>query len=94
MRVTLHPSALLRMEPAQRASEHGLLWRIEKNGHTSWLYGTLHVARADWMLPGPAVRSALQQVDSIALELDLLDKGTRRQFVKASATLIGLLPQT
>ena len=64
---------------AQRATDHGLLWRIEKNGHTSWLYGTIHVARADWMLPGPAVRSALQQVDSIALELDLLDKGTDRK---------------
>jgi uncharacterized protein YbaP (TraB family) len=30
------------------------------------------------MLPGPTVRSALQQVDSIALELDLLDKDTDR----------------
>jgi uncharacterized protein YbaP (TraB family) len=61
---------------AQRATDHGLLWRIEKNGHTSWLYGTIHVARADWMLPGPAIREALQQVDAIALELDLLDKDT------------------
>ena len=64
---------------AQRATDHGLLWRIEKNGHTSWLYGTIHVARADWMLPGPTVRSALQQVDSIALELDLLDKDVDRK---------------
>ena len=64
---------------AQRATDHGLLWRIEKNGHTSWLYGTIHVARADWMLPGPAVREALQQVDAVALELDLRDKGTDRK---------------
>ncbi|CAJ0787714.1 hypothetical protein LMG19083_01619 [Ralstonia psammae] len=64
---------------AQRATDHGLLWRIEKNGHTSWLYGTIHVARADWMLPGPAVREALQQVDAVALELDLLDKDTDRK---------------
>ena len=32
---------------AQRATDHGLLWRIEKDGRTSWLYGTIHVARAD-----------------------------------------------
>lgn len=63
---------------AQRATDHGVLWRIEKNGQTSWLYGTIHVARADWMLPGPAVRDALQHVDAIALELDLLDKNADR----------------
>lgn len=32
--------------------------------------------------------------EASSVNLDLLDKGTRRQFVKASATLIGLLPQT
>lgn len=63
---------------AQRATDHGLLWRIEKNGQTSWLYGTIHVARADWMLPGPVVRDALQHVDAIALELDLLDNNADR----------------
>jgi len=71
---------------AQRATDHGLLWRIEKNGHTSWLYGTIHVARADWMLPGPAVRDALQHVDSIALELDLLDKDSNRKPLVAPNT--------
>jgi len=66
---------------AQRATDHGVLWRIEKDGHTSWLYGTIHVARADWMLPGPAVRDALKHSDAIALELDLLDKeGNRKAF--------------
>jgi len=66
---------------AQRATDHGLLWRVEKDGHTSWLYGTIHVARADWMLPGPAVRDALKHSDAIALELDLLDKeGNRKAF--------------
>ena len=32
--------------------------------------------------------------EASSVNLDLLDKGTRRQFVRASATLIGMLPQT
>ena len=66
---------------AQRATDHGLLWRVEKDGRTSWLYGTIHVARADWMLPGPTIRDALKHSDAVALELDLLDKeGSRKAF--------------
>lgn len=68
---------------AQRATDHGLLWRIEKDGHTSWLYGTIHVARADWMLPGPTVLDALKHSDAIALELDLLDKEANRKAFEA-----------
>ncbi|WP_426399954.1 TraB/GumN family protein [Ralstonia sp. R-29] len=71
---------------AQRATDHGLLWRIEKDGHTSWLYGTIHVARADWMLPGPTLRDALKHSDAIALELDLLDKGDSRKALEAGTT--------
>uniref|UniRef100_UPI003BEEC20A TraB/GumN family protein n=1 Tax=Burkholderia arboris TaxID=488730 RepID=UPI003BEEC20A len=59
---------------ARRATDHGVLWRIEKDGRTSWLYGTIHVARPEWILPGPIIRNALKQSDAIALELDVLDK--------------------
>jgi uncharacterized protein YbaP (TraB family) len=58
---------------ARRATDRGLLWRIEKDGRTSWLYGTIHVARFDWVMPGPTVKAALQQSDTIALEINLLD---------------------
>lgn len=71
---------------AQRATDHGLLWRIEKDGHASWLYGTIHVARADWVLPGPTVRDALKHSDAIALELDLLDKDSSRKAFEARKT--------
>lgn len=68
---------------AGRATDHGLLWRIDKDGHTSWLYGTIHVARADWVLPGPTVRDALKHSDAVALELDLLDKNASRKAFEA-----------
>lgn len=63
-----------RVAQAQRnARDHGLLWRVEKGGRLSWLYGTLHLARLDWLAPGPTVRAAFQRSDLLALELNLLD---------------------
>ncbi|GAA4357339.1 hypothetical protein GCM10023165_51150 [Variovorax defluvii] len=58
------------------AADHGLLWRIEKDGRSSWLYGTMHLGRAEWVLPGPRVMRALTRSDTLALELDLRDPAT------------------
>lgn len=55
------------------ARDHGLLWRAEKDGKVSWLYGTLHLARLGWLMPGPGVRRALQDSAVLALELNPLD---------------------
>ena len=43
------------------ARDRGFLWRIEKDGRRSWLYGTLHVAERGWMFPGPTLVQALRQ---------------------------------
>lgn len=56
-----------------RARDRGLLWKIEKDGRASWLYGTIHVARADWVVPGPTIAQALLASDVVAVELDLMD---------------------
>lgn len=62
-------------EAIQRAAtDHGFLWRISKNGRSSHLYGTLHVGKPDWSVPGPRVLQALQGSQTLALELDLLDE--------------------
>ena len=57
----------------KHAPDRGPLWRIEKNGRSSWLYGTAHVARLQWVLPGPGVAGAMLQSDTLALELNMLD---------------------
>lgn len=57
----------------QQAVDRGFLWQVSKGGKTSWLYGTLHVARQPWMFPGPQVRRAMQAADKVALEMDMLD---------------------
>ena len=60
------------------ARDRGVLWRIDHEGRTSWLYGTVHVARAGWSVPGPTVLAALRASDSLALELNLLDPAVLR----------------
>ena len=37
------------------ATDHGFLWRISKDGRTSYLYGTIHAARSSGCSPGPTV---------------------------------------
>lgn len=59
---------------AQRqAQDRGFLWRVSKGGHSSYLYGTLHVGREAWLAPGPALQAALRNSSMVALELDPLD---------------------
>ena len=76
------PTAL--PDPARQAaatSDRGLLWRLDRDGRTSWLYGTVHVSRAEWALPGPTVRQALRDVDVVALELDPSDPEIPRRML-------------
>lgn len=58
------------------ATERGLLWKLTRDGHSSYLYGTIHVARRDWMFPGPHVMAAWTASDTVALELDTTDADT------------------
>jgi uncharacterized protein YbaP (TraB family) len=61
------------------ARDHGFLWRIEQDGRSSWLYGTLHVAELSWMFPARSVMDALRSADRVALELDLMDPDISRR---------------
>lgn len=68
-------------QAAPHARDRGLLWAISKDGRTSYLYGTLHVGRAEWMAPGPGLKLALQSTQVLALELDPLDESIQRALV-------------
>ncbi len=67
------PSAAQVEEGTKNAKDRGFLWRASKDGRTSYLYGTVHVGRMDWMFPGPEALRAARASDVIALELDILD---------------------
>ena len=67
------------------ARDRGFLWRIRKDGVTSFLYGTVHVARQPWMFPGPTVRAALLGAGTLALELDPLDPAVQKGMAEGAA---------
>lgn len=69
------------------ARDHGFLWRITKDGHSSWLYGTMHVSKPVWMFPGPRVSAALGHADTVALELDILNPAIAQEIQRQAALL-------
>lgn len=67
------------------ARDRGLLWRIRKGGRVSYLYGTIHVGRLEWAFPGRTVAGALQDSDTLALEVDLSDPAAARDLAAVTA---------
>ncbi len=65
-----------------QAPDRGFLWRIERDGRTSWLYGTVHVGRAAWLIPGPRVLQAIRTSDTVALELDMQAADIQRRLAE------------
>ena len=55
------------------ARDRGALWRFSKDGHHGYLYGTIHIGKLDWAMPGRAVYRALADAETIVLEADPLD---------------------
>lgn len=64
---------------AAKTQDRGLLWRIERDGRTSFLYGTLHLGKAEWAVPGPRVAAALAGSPVLALEIDPGDPTIQRE---------------
>jgi len=67
------PSAEERAKASEQSRDRGFLWRVSKGGKSSYLYGTIHLARREWMFPGPQVSAALKASEVVALELDITD---------------------
>ncbi|NPC58771.1 TraB/GumN family protein [Caenimonas soli] len=78
--------ALAAMQAAAR--DRGMLWRVEKGGRSSWLYGTIHAARMEWLMPGPAVAGAIQASDVVAVEIDISDPDLPAVFAKSGGAAI------
>jgi uncharacterized protein YbaP (TraB family) len=76
----------------QQARDRGVLWRLDYQGRTSWLYGTIHVNQRDWFVPGPGIVQALRGVDSLALELNLLDPAVQQELAQGMRLQAGAAP--
>ncbi|PZO81863.1 MAG: polysaccharide biosynthesis protein GumN [Mesorhizobium amorphae] len=68
--------AALKAEAAQVPNGQGVLWRIEKEGgKPSFLFGTMHLSDPRVLDLSPAVWSALDEADTVAIETtDMLDQ--------------------
>lgn len=75
------------------AQDHGMLWRVEKEGRSSYLYGTLHVGKLSWAFPGPKVTAALRSTTTLALELDISDPATREALMGSGPADPALPPE-
>lgn len=71
--------------------DRGLLWRVTRDGRTSWLFGTLHVGKPAWRRFGPQVGAALKASDVLALEIDPTDPALIAALAELQAP--GLLPE-
>ena len=67
-----HELAQLRIS----ARDHGMLWRISEDGRVSYLYGTIHLGRREWLHPGPRISAAFKATDVVAFELDITNAAT------------------
>lgn len=64
------PAGAAATDNAVAARDRGLLWRVTRDGRTSYLYGTLHVGKPGWRRLGPQLAAALRASDVLALEID------------------------
>jgi len=59
-------------EAAPAPHKHGALFKITQDGHTLYLFGTIHVGAADFYPLEPRLTAALKQASVLALEVDPL----------------------
>lgn len=78
------PPPLAAAADDSRPQDRGLLWRLEKDGRSAYLYGTVHLGRPHWQSPGPRLLQALQASDTVALEIDAEDPATREALQRLS----------
>ncbi len=72
--------------------DRGVLWRLQRDGRTSYLYGTLHVGRPAWQKPGARVAAALAASDTLALEIDIADPRVQQQLRQAQQPVAAQAP--
>lgn len=73
------PSAEEQEAGWRQARDRGFLWKATKDGRSSYLYGTMHVGKLDWIFPGPTVHEALAASSLVALEIDLANPEITRR---------------
>lgn len=74
--------------PVAGSRHQGALFRITQAGHTLYLFGTIHVGRAEFFPLEPIVSDALRNASVLALELD----PSRQDKVQTALLRYGIAP--
>lgn len=61
---------LLWVGSAAAQADRGLFWKVEKDGNISYLFGTVHVWRREWLPLHPGIEKAFADARTLAVELD------------------------
>jgi uncharacterized protein len=80
----MQPSNEQVSELIRSAQDRGFLWKIEKAGRTSYLYGSIHVNKLETSFPGQQTIAALTASDVVALELDISDPEVQKSVMDPS----------
>lgn len=67
------PGRELMLRAQTQAADRGLLWRVSRDGRDSFVYGSMHAGRPEWMALGPQTERALARTGVLALEVDVMD---------------------
>lgn len=79
-------------QAAEHAIDRGFLWKITKGDHSSYLYGTFHAGKAEWMAPGPKIQQALDSTDVTGIEINPLDPAIQREMATVTQGVKRNLP--
>jgi uncharacterized protein YbaP (TraB family) len=77
---------------AARQTDRGLLWHLQRDGRSLWLYGTVHLGRPEWMQHGPRVAAAFAASEVLALEIDPTDPAVQGALQQPDAAAPPLPP--
>jgi len=58
------------LQPSAAVRQGGAMFQIQRDGHSAYVFGTIHVGKADFYPMDAKVLQALQQSNCLALEID------------------------
>lgn len=73
------PPAAAAPTAAAGVGPQGTLYRVRSQGHTAYLFGTIHVGKPDFYPLEPQVTQAFKKADVLAVEFDISDSSTTQQ---------------
>ena len=81
--------------PSSARADRGLFWKVEKDGKTSYLLGTVHVWKREWLPLNPAIEKAFAEARTLSVEADVakldMAAAVQRMMLEGSETLEGRL---